>query len=147
MYLHWQIDLGFPIVSSYDEAKNKSRVQYCVELYSLGQAYRESPRTSILALLFAAATVLGSSKSAETVNLKESTVVRFVRILRDRLVQWAQPSGEGREGELLGSTSEEKRNEIIASMKREAQIVAETATMRVRVCYCKARFGWYKPMV
>ncbi len=134
MYRRRRIDLGLPIISSYDEAKNKSRVQYCVELYSVGQAYRDSPRTSILSLLFAAVTVLSSSNSAESVNLKELTVVRVIRMLRDRLVQWAHPTCGERGGlGMLGNTREEKRNEIIESMKREAQIVAEAATMRVRV--------------
>ena len=39
----------------YEDAKRQSRVQYCFELYAVGQAYRDQPRTNPLALLVGAA--------------------------------------------------------------------------------------------
>ena len=129
MYL--LIDVGVATLFRYDDAKNKSRVQYCVELFTVGQTYHNSPRTSILALLFAAATSLSSYKLAECDNLNESYAVRVVRTSRRLVLQWVQKScGEEQWGVKQGCQNG-SRDEIFKSVEREAQTVAETAKMRV----------------
>jgi hypothetical protein len=125
--------------------QNKSRVQYCVELFTVGQSYHTSPRTSILALLFAAATSFSSNKSAECGNYSsnESYLVRAMRTLRWLVLQWVQnSSGERKRGLDQGGND---RSQILKSVELEAQTVTETAKMRVRVhCMgvCWRSCGW-----
>ncbi len=131
-----RINVGFVILFRYDDAKNKSRVQYCVELFTVGQSYRDSPRTSMLALLFAAVTSLNSVKSAADKNLNEWSVVWAVRMSRRLVMQWVQTScGEGERG-VKNVGKNDDRNEVLKSVEREAQTVAETAKMRVCAQQC-----------
>jgi hypothetical protein len=86
-----------------------------------------------------------SFKSAELNNLNESSLVWGVRTWRQLVLQWVQTSScdAGQGMEQGGQNSD--RDEILKSVERETQTVAETAKMRVRVICdgrCHGTVGW-----